>query len=148
MKRKTASPETANNMAAAAALQSDAGFSKTRASKQIKTVEKDGQSSVIDFNRSRAKKDTATTTKTSAVIKVIKHDTQAVESQSERDTFARNFRVLRKEAGLSQRDIQKLTGIAQSHVSEIESAMHNICIETMVKLAKLVKRPIHELLKP
>ncbi len=103
---------------------------------------------IIDFNRSRDKRDTTPKQKTTTRVQASKTPSQEIESQSERDAFARNFRVLRKEAGLSQRDIQKLTGIAQSHVSEIESAMHNICIETMVKLAKLVKRPIHELLKP
>ncbi len=73
---------------------------------------------------------------------------RVVESQPQREYFSRNFRAARKEAGLSQRDIQKETGIPQSHISEIESAMHNICIETMVKLANLVHVPIHELLKP
>jgi len=73
---------------------------------------------------------------------------RVVESQLQREYFARNFRAARKDAGLSQRDIQKETGIPQSHISEIESAMHNICIETMVKLANLVHVPVHELLKP
>ena len=73
---------------------------------------------------------------------------KAVESQLQREYFARNFRAARKDAGLSQRDIQKETGIPQSHISENESAMHNICIETMVKLANLVHVPVHELLKP
>ena len=73
---------------------------------------------------------------------------KAVESQLQREYFARKFRAARKDAGLSQRDIQKETGIPQSHISEIENAMHNICIETMVKLANLVHVPVHELLKP
>ena len=73
---------------------------------------------------------------------------KTVESQLQRGYFAKNFRAARKDAGLSQRDIQKETGIPQSHISEIESAMHNICIETMVKLANLVHVPVHELLKP
>ncbi len=102
----------------------------------------------IDFNRSRAQKATATPSKTKAKPVPAKYSTAPIESQGELDAFAKNFRVLRKEAGLSQRDIQKLTGIAQSHVSEIESGMHNICIETMAKLARLVNKPVHELLKP
>jgi ribosome-binding protein aMBF1 (putative translation factor) len=71
-----------------------------------------------------------------------------IESQLQRQCFAKNFRAARKDAGLSQRDIQARTGLPQSHISEIESAMHNICIETMVKLANLVHVPVHELLKP
>jgi DNA-binding XRE family transcriptional regulator len=103
---------------------------------------------MIDFNRSRVQKATAASPKSKAKPVPTKYSTAPIESQSERDAFAKNFRVLRKEAGLSQRDIQKLTGIAQSHVSEIESGMHNICIETMAKLARLVNKPVHELLKP
>ena len=105
-------------------------------------------SSMIDFNRSRVQKATTASSKTKAKPVPAKYSTAPIESQGERDAFAKNFRVLRKEAGLSQRDIQKLTGIAQSHVSEIESGMHNICIETMAKLARLVNKPVHELLKP
>lgn len=77
----------------------------------------------------------------------IKSSRHAPESQPEREIFARNFRRARIEADLSQRDVAKLTGIAQSHISEIESAKHNVGIDTMVKLAQLVKRPLHELLK-
>jgi DNA-binding XRE family transcriptional regulator len=102
----------------------------------------------IDFNRSSDKKATASSSKSKAKPVPAKYSTAPIESQGERDAFAKNFRVLRKEVGLSQRDIQKLTGIAQSHVSEIESGMHNICIETMAKLARLVNKPVHELLKP
>jgi DNA-binding XRE family transcriptional regulator len=104
--------------------------------------------SKIDFNRSRAQKATAASFKKKEKPVPAKYSTAPIESQGERDAFAKNFRVLRKEAGLSQRDIQKLTGIVQSHVSEIESGMHNICIETMAKLARLVNKPVHELLKP
>lgn len=104
--------------------------------------------SEIDFNRSRVQKVTTVSSKSKTKPVPAKYSTAPIESQGERDAFAKNFRVLRKEAGLSQRDIQKLTGIAQSHVSEIESGMHNICIETMAKLARLVSKPVHELLKP
>jgi len=40
------------------------------------------------------------------------------------------------------------TGIAQAHISEVENAMHNIGIDTMVKLAQAVKKPVFELLRP
>jgi DNA-binding XRE family transcriptional regulator len=70
------------------------------------------------------------------------------ESQPEREIFARNFRRARIEAGLSQRDLAQQTGIAQAHISEVENAMHNIGIDTMVKLAQAVKKPVFELLRP
>jgi ribosome-binding protein aMBF1 (putative translation factor) len=106
------------------------------------------KASKIGFNRSRGAKATAVSTKHKSPTSRHHKDDKAVESQLQRDCFARNFRAARKDAGLSQRDIQKETGIPQSHISEIESAMHNICIETMVKLANLVQVPVHELLKP
>jgi len=73
---------------------------------------------------------------------------RAPESQPEREIFARNFRKARIEAGLSQRELAQQTGIAQAHLSEVENAMHNIGIDTMVKLAQAVKKPVFELLRP
>ena len=102
----------------------------------------------IGLDRSRGTKATAVSGKDKAPASRHYKSEKAVESQPQRQYFAKNFRAARKDAGLSQRDIQNETGIPQSHISEIESAMHNICIETMVKLANLVHVPVHELLKP
>ena len=102
----------------------------------------------IGFDQSRGASATAVSMKHKVPTSRHHKSDKGVESQLQRDCFARNFRAARKDAGLSQRDIQKETGIPQSHISEIESAMHNICIETMVKLANLVHVPVHELLKP
>ena len=106
------------------------------------------KTSKIGFDRSGGIKTTAVSAKDKAPASPYHKDDKAIESQLQREHFAKNFRAARKDAGLSQRDIQKETGIPQSHISEIESAMHNICIETMVKLANLVHVPVHELLKP
>jgi DNA-binding XRE family transcriptional regulator len=73
---------------------------------------------------------------------------RAPESQVEREIFARNLRYARVAAGFSQRELAKITGIAQAHISEMENAMHNCCIDTMVKLAQAVKKPLYELLMP
>ena len=78
----------------------------------------------------------------------VRQQKRAPDSQPEREIFARNFRAARIEAGLSQRDLAKQTGIAQAHVSEVENAMHNIGLDTMVKLAQAVRKPVFELLKP
>src|SRR5271165_2180330 len=102
----------------------------------------------IGFDRSRGTRATEVSAKNKAPTSRRHKGDKAVESQLQRESFAKNFRAARKDAGLSQRDIQKQTGIPQSHISEIESAMHNICIETMVKLANLVHVPVHDLLKP
>jgi ribosome-binding protein aMBF1 (putative translation factor) len=106
------------------------------------------KTSKIGFDLSRGAKATEVSWKHKAPTSRHHKSDKAVESQLQREYFAKNFRAARKDAGLSQRDIQKETGIPQSHISEIESAMHNICIETMVKLANLVHVPVHELLKP
>jgi transcriptional regulator with XRE-family HTH domain len=71
-----------------------------------------------------------------------------VDTEPERKIFARNFRQARREAKLSQRAVHRLTGIAQSHISEIETAQVNICLDTIVKLARLVRKPVWELFKP
>jgi ribosome-binding protein aMBF1 (putative translation factor) len=106
------------------------------------------KASKIGFDRSSGAKVTEVSAEHKAPTSRHHKSDKAVESQLQRESFAKNFRAARKDAGLSQRDIQKETGIPQSHISEIESAMHNICIETMVKLANLVHVPVHELLKP
>ena len=106
------------------------------------------KASKIGFDRSSSTKATEVSAKHKAPTSRHHKGDKAVESQLQREFFAKNFRAARKDVGLSQRDIQKETGIPQSHISEIESAMHNICIETMVKLANLVHVPVHELLKP
>ena len=70
------------------------------------------------------------------------------ESQPEREIFARHLRQFRIDAELSQREFAQRTGIAQAHISEMENAMHNVCIDTMVKLAQAVRKPLYEFLMP
>jgi transcriptional regulator with XRE-family HTH domain len=70
------------------------------------------------------------------------------KSQPEREIFARNLRRFRTEADLSQRELAHRTGVAQAHISEMENAMHNVCIDTMVKLAQAVRKPLCELFMP
>jgi len=50
--------------------------------------------------------------------------------------FRRNFIRLRKEKGYSQGDIQELTGILQSQVSDIETGKANPSVETICRLAE------------
>jgi transcriptional regulator with XRE-family HTH domain len=77
-----------------------------------------------------------------------KNKMPGVDSQSEREIFGQNFRDARMRVGLSQRDVHRLTGVAQSHISEIETGVSNISIDTMVKLSHTVKRPLWKLFKP
>jgi transcriptional regulator with XRE-family HTH domain len=78
----------------------------------------------------------------------MKKQMPGVDSQQERLTFGRNFRRARLVLRLRQRDVHLLTGIAQSHISELEEGSCNISIDTMVKLATVVKVPLWRLFKP
>jgi transcriptional regulator with XRE-family HTH domain len=71
-----------------------------------------------------------------------------VDSQKERELFGHNFKQARTKMGLSQRDVHRRTGVAQSHISEIETGISNISIDTMVKLATIVDQPLWKLFKP
>jgi transcriptional regulator with XRE-family HTH domain len=71
-----------------------------------------------------------------------------VDSETERQVFGRNFRQTREKLSLSQRDIHQLTGVAQSHISEIETGHSNISVDTMVKLAATLKTPLWKLFRP
>jgi DNA-binding XRE family transcriptional regulator len=76
-----------------------------------------------------------------------KNKMPGVDSRSERENFGQNFRIARAKKGLSQRDVHRLTGVAQSHISEIESGTSNISIDTMVKLATVVNQPLWKLFR-
>jgi transcriptional regulator with XRE-family HTH domain len=77
-----------------------------------------------------------------------KNKMPGVDSQSEREIFGQNFRKARARIGLSQREVHRLTGVAQSHISEIETGTSNISIDTMVKLATVVNQPLWKLFRP
>ena len=77
-----------------------------------------------------------------------KNKMPGVDSQPEREIFGHNFRLARMKIGLSQRDVHRMTGVAQSHISEIETGISNISIDTMVKLATVVKKPLWKLFRP
>ncbi len=77
-----------------------------------------------------------------------KNEMPGVDSYPERVTFGENFRQARMKIKLSQRDVHRLTGVAQSHISEIETGVSNVSIDTMVKLAAVVKQPLWKLFKP
>jgi len=78
----------------------------------------------------------------------MKKQMAGVDSEAERAIFGRNFHQARLKLRLRQRDIHVMTGIAQSHISEIEKGTCNLAIDTMVKLAHIVKTPLWTLFKP
>lgn len=62
--------------------------------------------------------------------------------------FAHNFKQARLSAGLTQSDITERIGISQAYVSDVERAAVDPSLTHMALLARVVGRPLHELLKP
>lgn len=62
--------------------------------------------------------------------------------------FGSNFRAARQKAGLTQRDIEAVTGIKQHYVSQIESGKQNPTLGTIAALALSVNKDVIALLRP
>lgn len=62
--------------------------------------------------------------------------------------FGRNLKAARQEMGLSQRDITARAGFAQSFISEVENGRSTINLDNMAVLAKLLNKPLWQLLTP
>lgn len=69
-------------------------------------------------------------------------------TKEERLIFGRNLREARRAAGLTQRDITRMAGYAQSFISDVETGACAINIDNMGALARLVDVPLWKLLKP
>lgn len=70
------------------------------------------------------------------------------EVSEERLIFARNLRKAREAAKLTQRGVAAKTGCAQSWVSEVETGLISISIDSMARLAHCVGVPLWKLLHP
>ncbi|MBE3586625.1 MAG: helix-turn-helix transcriptional regulator [Thermoanaerobacter sp.] len=57
-----------------------------------------------------------------------------------------NLKKIRQDKGLSQLKLSKLSGVAQSSISEIESGKSNPNISTLRKLASVLEISLDELL--
>jgi transcriptional regulator with XRE-family HTH domain len=65
-----------------------------------------------------------------------------------RKTFGENLREARQKAGLTQAQVAEATGQDRAYVSHVERGVHNVTIETMAEMARVVKRSVADLLKP
>jgi transcriptional regulator with XRE-family HTH domain len=63
-------------------------------------------------------------------------------------TFAKNVRLARERAGLSQRDLCGTTGIAQAYLSQVENGRWNVGLDNIMKIAVAVGVAPHDLLDP
>lgn len=66
----------------------------------------------------------------------------------ERQVFARNFRRARKEAGFTQNDLTRITGLTQPYLSDVENAKSTINLDNANVLAAAVGKPLWQLLTP
>lgn len=69
-----------------------------------------------------------------------------VRSQEVR-AFGRNFRIERRRAGLSMRDVSERTGTVISYLSKMERGLAGISMDKAAELAKAIGAPLTKLLK-
>ena len=65
--------------------------------------------------------------------------------QKHRDAFASNLYELRIEANLSQQELADKAGVDRKTVNRIENSHFSPSLDTMVRLANVLKTPIQEL---
>ena len=70
------------------------------------------------------------------------------QGEALRLAFAANFKIARATAGMTQVEITRLTGIAQTYVSSIECGKQNPTLDTMAILAEAVGSDVRALLNP
>jgi transcriptional regulator with XRE-family HTH domain len=63
-----------------------------------------------------------------------------------RKIFAKNLKAARIEAGLTQNDVVKITGLTQTFLSRVETAQTNISLDNALLLAEVVHQPLCKLL--
>lgn len=59
-----------------------------------------------------------------------------------------NFKEARVASGLSLRAINRITGLDRGWLSNFEKGRENISLDTMIRLADVLGKPLHVLLKP
>jgi HTH-type transcriptional regulator, competence development regulator len=62
--------------------------------------------------------------------------------KKELEAFGERLLAIRKEKGLSQADLESLSGIARTEISKIENGHKNIELITIVKLALALGVPV------
>lgn len=63
-------------------------------------------------------------------------------------TVARNVKLAREYAGLTQRDMLQITGIGQAYLSQVEDGRWNIGVDNVAKIARATGFEPHDLLNP
>jgi transcriptional regulator with XRE-family HTH domain len=63
------------------------------------------------------------------------------------DVFARNVRLLRQQAELSQEGLAERAGLHRTYVGSIERGERNVSLENIERLAKALKVPASRLME-
>ena len=63
------------------------------------------------------------------------------------DVFARNVRLLRHQAALSQEELAERAGVHRTYVGSIERGERNVSLENIERLAKALKVPASRLME-
>ncbi|WP_069384155.1 helix-turn-helix domain-containing protein [Halomonas caseinilytica] len=64
-----------------------------------------------------------------------------------RQTFAKNIRRLRQEAGLSQEELANRAGLHRTYISSIECGQRNVSLDNIFALARALDVPASLLLE-
>ena len=70
-----------------------------------------------------------------------------MDEQKILENFGINLKHYRNKAKMSQDDIVNITGFSKSHVSNVESAKHNISLINALKLANIFNKSIEDMIK-
>jgi len=68
--------------------------------------------------------------------------------RKERKILAHNLKRARIDAGLTQEDMAKRTGLTQPFISGVESGTTTISLDNASRLAEAVGQPLYKLLSP
>jgi len=73
---------------------------------------------------------------------------RGVRALSLREIFARNVRLVRVNAGISQERMANDAGLDRTFVGTLERGVRNISIDNIELIARSIGEPAHELLDP
>lgn len=74
------------------------------------------------------------------------HPVASVPAAKLHERFGRNFRLLRKNAGLTQIQVAQISGMHQKEISQVELGKANLTLGTMERLAKAIDHDVTNLL--
>ena len=63
-------------------------------------------------------------------------------------TVGNNVKIARERAGLSQRELCRITGISQPYLSQVENGTWNMALDNIANISAALGLAAHELLDP